>query len=126
MAAQRTRLTSRTRAGTFGKPAEAMRSKGRGSDGEKEDAMSLMRNLGSVSLLTAAEEVELARHIQDLLELERTQAALSAELGRPPSAEEWAAAVGMTVPAFEVRLPSCLASPARYCGRLTAWLSRTV
>jgi len=40
---------------------------------------------------------------QDLLELERTQAALGKELARQPTTEEWAAAVGMPAPAFMVR-----------------------
>ena len=63
LAVQRTLSGVRSRAGTFGKSSESARARGRGSD-EKEDALSLMRDLGQVALLTAAEEGELARQIQ--------------------------------------------------------------
>ena len=42
--------------------------------------------------------------VQDSLELERVQAALKSELGREPSLEEWAGAVGLGVTAFTQRL----------------------
>ena len=52
----------RSRSGTYSKLVETARVRGKGE--EKEDAMSLMRDLGGVALLTASEEVELARKIQ--------------------------------------------------------------
>lgn len=123
-AVQRTMRGVRSRSGTYAKLVDAARVRGKGE--EKEDAMSLMRDLGGVALLTAAEEVELARKIQartraqrahslppshcnqDLLELERTESALAADLGRQPTSEEWAAAVGMPLPDFSVRSGGCI------------------
>ena len=53
--------------------------------------------------------------LQDLLELERMQAALHAELNRKPTTAEWAAAAGMAVPAFSVRPHASRPSQAAPC-----------
>jgi len=57
-----------------------------------------------MQLLTAAQEVQLAKQVQDLLSLERAADVLRSELGRAPSTSEWATAVGMPVAAFIDRL----------------------
>lgn len=46
----------------------------------------------------------LSRPCQDSLELERIQAGLMEQLGRPPTLDEWASAVGLTAHAFSERL----------------------
>jgi RNA polymerase primary sigma factor len=97
---QRTLRGVRSRSAFAGAGTERTRSRGE----DKEESLSMMKEMGSVPLLTAGEEIELARQIQDLLELERTQAALQTELNRAPSSGEWAAAVGMALPAFSERL----------------------
>ncbi|KAI5060973.1 hypothetical protein GOP47_0023478 [Adiantum capillus-veneris] len=54
-------------------------------------------------LLTAEEEVELARKIQDLLALEAIKVNLQVHLGREPTLAEWAKAVDMEVGPFSSR-----------------------
>jgi RNA polymerase primary sigma factor len=54
--------------------------------------------------LRADEEIELARKIADLLELERVREQLLEELDHDPKDSEWATAVDMTLPAFRHRL----------------------
>jgi RNA polymerase primary sigma factor len=55
-------------------------------------------------LLRADEEIELARKIADLLELERVRDRLSDQLEREPQDSEWATEVNMALPAFRHRL----------------------
>lgn len=54
-------------------------------------------------LLTAEEEVELSRKVQDLLALEAMKADLQVHLGREPTLAEWAKAAEMDVGAFSTR-----------------------
>ena len=59
-----------------------------------EDSIRLyLQEIGRIRLLRADEEIELARKIADLLELERVRERLSEQLERSPSDSEWAEAV---------------------------------
>lgn len=70
-----------------------------------EDSIRLyLQEIGRIRLLRADEEIELARKIADLLELERTREKLWAQLQREPRDHEWAETVEMPLPAFRYRL----------------------
>src|SRR6476620_10940093 len=70
-----------------------------------EDSIRLyLQEIGRIRLLRADEEIELARKIADLLELERVREQLLEELDREPKDSEWANAVDMALPAFRHRL----------------------
>ena len=63
-----------------------------------------MQEIGRIRLLRAEEEIELARKIADLLELERIRDDLSDGMDHEPDDADWAAAVDMPLPAFRRRL----------------------
>jgi RNA polymerase primary sigma factor len=70
-----------------------------------EDSIRLyLQEIGRIRLLRADEEIELARKIADLLELERIRESLQQRLDRDPNDTEWAQAVDMALPAFRRRL----------------------
>ena len=70
-----------------------------------EDSIRLyLQEIGRIRLLRADEEIELARKIADLLELERIREQLVQDLEREPFDKEWANAVDMPLPAFRHRL----------------------
>jgi len=70
-----------------------------------EDSIRLyLQEIGRIRLLRADEEIELARKIADLLELERIRERLSDQLDREPRDSEWAVEVNMALPAFRHRL----------------------
>jgi RNA polymerase primary sigma factor len=70
-----------------------------------EDSIRLyLQEIGRIRLLRADEEIELARKIADLLELERVRERLSEQLERDPHDSEWAEAVQLPLPAFRYRL----------------------
>ena len=70
-----------------------------------EDSIRLyLQEIGRIRLLRADEEIELARKIADLLELERVRERLSEQLERDPRDSEWAEAVQLPLPAFRYRL----------------------
>jgi RNA polymerase primary sigma factor len=70
-----------------------------------EDSIRLyLQEIGRIRLLRADEEIELARKIADLLELERIREKLSQQLDRDPRDSEWAEAVQLTMPQFRYRL----------------------
>lgn len=70
-----------------------------------EDSIRLyLQEIGRIRLLRADEEIELARKIADLLELERIREQLCEQLARDPHDSEWAQAVNMPLPAFRSRL----------------------
>jgi len=70
-----------------------------------EDSIRLyLQEIGRIRLLRADEEIELARKIADLLELERLRDDLEEGLEREPSDAEWAESVGMPLPQFRYRL----------------------
>jgi RNA polymerase primary sigma factor len=70
-----------------------------------EDSIRLyLQEIGRIRLLRAEEEIELARKIADLLELERIRDDLMDGLDHEPTDAEWAEAVDMPLPAFQKRL----------------------
>ncbi len=70
-----------------------------------EDSIRLyLQEIGRIRLLRADEEIELARKIADLLELERIREQLMEDLERIPHDAEWANAVNMPLSAFRQRL----------------------
>lgn len=70
-----------------------------------EDSIRLyLQEIGRIRLLRADEEIELARKIADLLELERIREKLSDRLDREPQDSEWAEEVQQNLPAFRYRL----------------------
>jgi RNA polymerase primary sigma factor len=70
-----------------------------------EDSIRLyLQEIGRIRLLRAEEEIELARKIADLLELERIREDIMESLQREPSDLEWAEAVDMPLLAFQKRL----------------------
>lgn len=70
-----------------------------------EDSIRLyLQEIGRIRLLRADEEIELARKIADLLELERIREKLLNKLDREPRDLEWASEVNMTLPQFRHRL----------------------
>ncbi len=70
-----------------------------------EDSIRLyLQEIGRIRLLRADEEIELARKIADLLELERIREKLSQQLDRDPHDSEWAEAVKLPLNAFRYRL----------------------
>jgi RNA polymerase primary sigma factor len=70
-----------------------------------EDSIRLyLQEIGRIRLLRADEEIELARKIADLLELERMREKLLNELDREPHDREWAAVAAMPLQQFRHRL----------------------
>ena len=70
-----------------------------------EDSIRIyLQEIGRIRLLRAEEEIELARKIADLLELEQQREKLLQDLKRVPNEREWAQAVGMELPAFRRRV----------------------
>ena len=71
-----------------------------------EDSIRLyLQEIGRIRLLRADEEIELARKIADLLELERVRERLSDRLERTPSDSEWAeAASSSNLKTFQKRV----------------------
>lgn len=70
-----------------------------------EDSIRLyLQEIGRIRLLRAEEEIELARKIADLLELERIRDELMDGSDHEPTEAEWAEAVDMPLPAFQKRL----------------------
>lgn len=108
LAVQRTLRGVRSRTTAFARTQEReegqTRAVRRNGAVEREESVNLVRDLGHMQLLTAAQEVQLAKQVQDLLSLERAADVLRSELGRAPSTSEWATAVGMPVAAFIDRL----------------------
>jgi len=93
-----------------GKPAKGRTARRRGTTQAKkkhytEDSIRLyLQEIGRIRLLRADEEIELARKIADLLELERIREKLVEDLSRDPYDGEWAEAVDMPLSAFRRRL----------------------
>ncbi|AFY39238.1 RNA polymerase, sigma 70 subunit, RpoD subfamily [[Leptolyngbya] sp. PCC 7376] len=70
-----------------------------------EDSIRIyLQEIGRIRLLRAEEEIELARKIADLLELERMREQLEEHESRVPTDKEWAEAAGMPLKDFRRRL----------------------
>ncbi|XP_071716170.1 RNA polymerase sigma factor sigB-like isoform X2 [Rutidosis leptorrhynchoides] len=63
--------------------------------GERKDVLAFLGGMTNAKLLTAAEEVELSKGIQDLLKLQEVHTALETRFGVPPTFAEWASAAGI-------------------------------
>jgi RNA polymerase primary sigma factor len=92
-----------------GKPGGKVKASRRRAQTKKkqftEDSIRLyLQEIGRIRLLRADEEIELARKIADLLELERLREKLLDELDREPQDREWAMAVDMPLNQFRHRL----------------------
>ncbi|MBD2104153.1 RNA polymerase sigma factor RpoD [Leptolyngbya sp. FACHB-261] len=91
-----------------GRSGKARASRRRGPARKKhytEDSIRLyLQEIGRIRLLRADEEIELARKIADLLELERIRDSLMDRLDREPHDGEWANEVDMPLGAFRERL----------------------
>ena len=75
------------------------------SGGKQNDSMkTYLKDIGTVSLLNSAQEVELAKRIQDLVYLDGVRETLCEELDREPSSFEWACAANISEEALETRL----------------------
>ncbi|MDM9381569.1 MULTISPECIES: RNA polymerase sigma factor RpoD [unclassified Chlorogloeopsis] len=90
------------------KSGKAAKSRRRSQSKKKhytEDSIRLyLQEIGRIRLLRADEEIELARKIADLLELERVRDRLQQQLDREPQYSEWAEAAKMPLPQFRHRL----------------------
>ena len=90
------------------KPGKGGKTRRRAQTKKKQDTEDSIRlylqEIGRIRLLRADEEIELARKIADLLELERIREKLSDRLDREPQDSEWAEAVKQNLPAFRYRL----------------------
>jgi RNA polymerase primary sigma factor len=91
-----------------GKPGKVKASRRRVQTKKKqftEDSIRLyLQEIGRIRLLRADEEIELARKIADLLELERMREKLLGELDREPHDREWAVVANMPLNQFRHRL----------------------
>ncbi|MEM6398826.1 MAG: RNA polymerase sigma factor RpoD [Cyanobacteria bacterium P01_D01_bin.116] len=95
-------------AGDTAKAGKAAKSRRRTQAKKKhytEDSIRLyLQEIGRIRLLRADEEIELARKIADLLELERVGDRLVQQLERQPQESEWAEAVQLPLQKFRYRL----------------------
>jgi RNA polymerase primary sigma factor len=91
-----------------GKPGKVKSSRRRVQTKKKqftEDSIRLyLQEIGRIRLLRADEEIELARKIADLLELEQMREKLLNELDREPQDREWAVVAAMPLNQFRHRL----------------------
>ena len=78
--------------------------RGKSGKGANDSMKTYLKDIGTVSLLNGAQEVELAKRIQDLVYLDGVRETLSEELDREPSSFEWACGANISVEALETRL----------------------
>lgn len=88
---------------------EESKSSQRGRKGRKtgtgdDSVRSYLTEIGEVKLLDADTEVDLARQISRLLELERLSAKMKQATGKDPSIQDWAEASGMDMQTFRKTL----------------------
>ncbi len=90
------------------KSAKVVKSRRRAQTKKKhytEDSIRLyLQEIGRIRLLRADEEIELARKIAELLEMERVRERLCDRLDRDPHDSEWAEAVELPIASFRYRL----------------------
>jgi RNA polymerase primary sigma factor len=90
------------------KSAKVVKSRRRAQTKKKhytEDSIRLyLQEIGRIRLLRADEEIELARKIAELLEMERAREKLCEQLERDPHDTEWAEAVKLPINSFRYRL----------------------
>ena len=78
--------------------------RGKSGKGANDSMKTYLKDIGTVSLLNGAQEVELAKRIQDLVYLDGVRETLSEELDREPSSFEWACGANISEEALETRL----------------------
>jgi len=93
-------LPQTTRAGNVVRRGPRGKSGGKATDSMK----TYLKDIGTVSLLNSAQEVELAKRIQDLVYLDGVRETVTDELGKDPSVFDWACAANVTVGELETRL----------------------
>ena len=71
---------------------------------QKDSIRAYLQEIGRIKMLTADEEISLARQIQDLMQLENSLSSLSDRLARTPSDAEWAAFMGISTQQLRSRL----------------------
>ncbi|KAJ7571203.1 hypothetical protein O6H91_01G154700 [Diphasiastrum complanatum] len=76
----------------------------RGNGSYMSSTSRFVEEIKNKQLLTAEEEIQLAEKIQVVMKMEKVKAALITQMGRSPTLEEWANAVGMEVHVFERKL----------------------
>lgn len=74
------------------------------SNGHISDSIRLLRDWGSSKLLTASEEVELSRGIQDLIKLDKIRAKYKEKTGKEPTVAQWAEVIGSDQKSLKRRL----------------------
>lgn len=74
------------------------------SKGHISDSIRLLRDWSSSRLLTASEEVELSRGIQDLIKLDRIRAKYKEKTGKEPTLAQWAEVIGVDQKTLKMRL----------------------
>jgi len=93
-------LPATTRAGNV-----VRRGMGRTGGKKSTDSMkAYLKDIGTVTLLTGEQEVELAKRIQDLMFLNGVRDTLGEELSAAPSSFEWACAANVSENELEARL----------------------
>ena len=78
--------------------------RGKSGKGANDSMKTYLKDIGTVSLLNGAQEVELAKRIQDLVYLDGVRETLIEELDREPSSFEWACGANISEEALETRL----------------------
>ncbi|KAH7444579.1 hypothetical protein KP509_02G083900 [Ceratopteris richardii] len=95
--------TSAAEASLSSKHGRSRRTRSQTSTGDHFGSFLLTNGSKRSKLLTAAEEIELSRKIQDLIALDALKENLQEQLGREPTLTEWAKASEMDVGAFSAR-----------------------
>lgn len=75
-----------------------------GTSSEVDPMRTFLSKSGVSKLLTAKEEIELSKKVQDLLQLEKVRDALAEEMGRLPTSREWADALDISTGQLDQRL----------------------
>ena len=70
----------------------------------EDEIIDYLQEIGKIRLLTPDEEIELARKIADLLQLEELATQYESEKGHFPSVREWAELIDEPLPKFRRRL----------------------
>lgn len=74
------------------------------SKGHTSDSIRLLRDWGNPKLLTAREEVELSRGIQDLIKLDKIRAKYKEKTGKEPTLAQWAEVISVDQKTLKRRL----------------------
>lgn len=110
--AKRNRISQKTKEATSVIASSEVCEKGRkpviASYVPTDPISSLLQEPECRKLLSASEQAELSKGVQDLLKLEKVKAALQAQFGRQPTSIEWAKAIGIKQKSLDSRLQAGL------------------